>query len=276
MTDRLNLDTPILDAVLHALQDPTRTDFEIRSLDVMQNREDWLLRLKQEIAGVKCGACGRTFNVNRCPECAGLSRDARAEGYKADAAAWRERAIKAEAELAGTGTRPAGAPARELAEAIVRDLFVNGAGQQAARLVLFDHHGRDLGGWGREPARDRIETALQAAASRPLEEPRPQAIEALADAAHVAWSGWMRYLFKKCRDWANGDLTIPNEWRERWQRQIDTPYAELREDEKESDRVEARKFLAALSASGPREEPPTLATTKNNEDFARGQTPGNQ
>lgn len=51
---------------------------------------------------------------------------------------------------------------RLLAEAIVDDLFVNGQGQQASRLVLTaDAPFRmDLGGWGRGAACDVIERAL--------------------------------------------------------------------------------------------------------------------
>lgn len=82
-------------------------------------------------------------------------------------------------------------------------------------------------------------------------------IEALANYAHEAWSGWMKYLFSKCRPgtdylgmsgyMANGSLVIPKESVERWRRQMNTPYAELPEREKESDRDEARKMLAVLA-----------------------------
>jgi hypothetical protein len=83
--------------------------------------------------------------------------------------------------------------------------------------------------------------------------PAPDVVEALAAYAHKSWSGWMRYLFSRCEKvqsgvWA-GDLVMPREWRERWRRQADLPYADLREDEKESDREEARKILAVLAAS---------------------------
>lgn len=64
-------------------------------------------------------------------------------------------------------------------------------------------------------------------------------IEELAEYAHSAWSGWMEYLFSKCTRAMGGDFIIPAEFVERWKRQASTPYLELPEDEKESDRKEA-------------------------------------
>ena len=69
--------------------------------------------------------------------------------------------------------------------------------------------------------------------------------EELADLCHRQWSGWMQYLFNKCRP-VIGDgqsVIIPSEFVERWQRQMNTPYAELSEAEQNSDRLEADKFI---------------------------------
>lgn len=75
-------------------------------------------------------------------------------------------------------------------------------------------------------------------------------LEALAELAHEQWSGWMKYMFSKCkwRDRGDGinEPTIPQEFADRWLRQMNGPYAQLSEQEKEYDRVEARKFLAML------------------------------
>ena len=72
-------------------------------------------------------------------------------------------------------------------------------------------------------------------------------IEALADYAHSAWGGWMMYLFdlsnENCDD---GTYTIPKELVDRWTRQMEADYADLPENEKESDRKEARKMLALI------------------------------
>jgi predicted RNase H-like nuclease (RuvC/YqgF family) len=66
----------------------------------------------------------------------------------------------------------------------------------------------------------------------------------------------MEYLFSKCFaevgqfDKDTGNLIIP-EWAvNRWRRQMRTPYAELPENDKESDRKEADRFLAILFSDG--------------------------
>jgi hypothetical protein len=50
----------------------------------------------------------------------------------------------------------------------------------------------------------------------------------------------------------DGSLMIPADLVQRWQKQIDTPYAELSEKEKESDREQVRRYvpliIQALSA----------------------------
>ena len=71
--------------------------------------------------------------------------------------------------------------------------------------------------------------------------------ELLAAYAHdEAWSGWMRYVFDKSTFNADGSVTIPTWAVERWGRQIATPYRELPEDEKESDRKEADRMLTIV------------------------------
>ena len=82
----------------------------------------------------------------------------------------------------------------------------------------------------------------------------PEALrEQLAALAHEQWTGWMRYLFSKLYVLPNLGVD-PQGYRmrqieaDRWLRQMQTPYAELREDEKESDRKEADRVLAILSA----------------------------
>lgn len=52
--------------------------------------------------------------------------------------------------------------AREIAQAIADDLFVNGEGKQADRLVLWvDASERNLGGWAKVAVIDRIVKRLQ-------------------------------------------------------------------------------------------------------------------
>jgi len=85
--------------------------------------------------------------------------------------------------------------------------------------------------------------------------------EKLAELCHEQWSGWMEYLFNKTyqhsyteRPKESGGImsgefkfTAIPEWAvERWQRQMNTPYKDLSEKEKESDRIEARKFIELI------------------------------
>ena len=74
--------------------------------------------------------------------------------------------------------------------------------------------------------------------------------EKLAEYAHEAWSEWMKYIFSKCFDdigqlnKSNGILILSADLVRRWTRQMNTPYNELSEDEKESDREEADKIIS--------------------------------
>ena len=81
--------------------------------------------------------------------------------------------------------------------------------------------------------------------------------EALAAVSHEIWAHWMRYQFSCCRANEDGTLTIPAERVARWGRQMDTPYAELPEGERPSDREQADKILAVLYRG--RQEPPADA-----------------
>ncbi len=80
-------------------------------------------------------------------------------------------------------------------------------------------------------------------------------VEALADIAHESWTGWMKYMVSKIklgsqrqtRD--DGHLIegwLPRSLVERWRRQMATPYGDLPESEKASDRVEAQEYIDAM------------------------------
>jgi len=89
-------------------------------------------------------------------------------------------------------------------------------------------------------------------------------IEKLADLCHEQWIGWMKYLFSKCEEEKSpddigascivmrrtGKLIIPEEFVNRWKKQMNTNYKDLSEKEKESDRVEAKKFIKLLEKEG--------------------------
>ena len=74
--------------------------------------------------------------------------------------------------------------------------------------------------------------------------------EELAELAHSQWSGWMDYLFGKCQQGDNGTLIIPKWAVDRWKRQSHSSFADLSENERESDRAEADKFIALLNPDG--------------------------
>lgn len=68
-------------------------------------------------------------------------------------------------------------------------------------------------------------------------------IEALAELEHDRWAHWQAYLQSQCFANVEGTLTIPADLVARWNRQIVTPYDDLSEKEKESDREQVRRWL---------------------------------
>ncbi len=70
--------------------------------------------------------------------------------------------------------------------------------------------------------------------------------EKLAEYAHNAWSGWMKYMFQKSHRNTTGTVTIPKHLVDRWTRQMITPYSGLPLKEKKSDREEADQILAIV------------------------------
>lgn len=70
--------------------------------------------------------------------------------------------------------------------------------------------------------------------------------EQLAALEHERWSYWQRYLHGKGARQADGSLLLPAELVERWERQIATPYEQLSDIEKESDREQVRRYLPLI------------------------------
>lgn len=74
----------------------------------------------------------------------------------------------------------------------------------------------------------------------------PELLEVLSDIEHQRWSGWEKY-----REACVVEVRRPGDAEthaERWRRQRETPYVELSDKERESDRKEARKTVAAIVA----------------------------
>ena len=71
-------------------------------------------------------------------------------------------------------------------------------------------------------------------------------LEDLAKIEHERWSHWQRYMHSKCVQQSDGSLLIPSDLVSQWERQIATPYSELTEREKDSDREQVKKYLPTI------------------------------
>jgi hypothetical protein len=71
-------------------------------------------------------------------------------------------------------------------------------------------------------------------------------VEKLANAEHNRWSHWQKYMHSRCERRADGSLLIPADLVLQWERQLATPYEELSEKEKASDREQVHKYLPVL------------------------------
>ena len=71
---------------------------------------------------------------------------------------------------------------------------------------------------------------------------KEELFEKLADIEHQRWADWQKYVHSKCIKNSDGTLIIPKWAVEQWERQINTPYSELIEDEKEKDREQVRRY----------------------------------
>lgn len=73
-----------------------------------------------------------------------------------------------------------------------------------------------------------------------------EVIDRLASIEHDRWSHWQRYVHTHCQRHEDGSLIIPPELVARWERQIETPFSDLSEDERESDRQQVREYLPVV------------------------------
>lgn len=71
-------------------------------------------------------------------------------------------------------------------------------------------------------------------------------LDELAAIEHARWAKWQRYVHSRGRKLSDGSLRIPSELVDRWERQIRTPFGELSESEKESDREQVRTYLPVI------------------------------
>ena len=92
-----------------------------------------------------------------------------------------------------------------------------------------------------------------------IQEQEREFVEKGADIEHDRWAKWQAYFFGKCQIKPLGQVggmddrymyfALLKDLYERWKRQIATPYSQLSEDEKESDRKEVRSYLPMLRSS---------------------------
>ncbi len=76
-------------------------------------------------------------------------------------------------------------------------------------------------------------------------------MERLADVQHQIWSHWMSHVFRECGQLTDdGSFMIDAGNVAQWQRQIDTPYGQLSEQEKASDRDQAARVLRVIEERG--------------------------
>lgn len=86
------------------------------------------------------------------------------------------------------------------------------------------------------PSPNRIRVALES----------EQTVDRLAAIEHERWAHWQRYVHDRCVRQEDGSLVIPAELAARWEAQIETPYAELTEQEKDSDREQVQRYLPTI------------------------------
>lgn len=71
-------------------------------------------------------------------------------------------------------------------------------------------------------------------------------LEKIAEIQHDIWINWMNYLFSISQVNNDGSYTIPVENVIKWKRLVNTPYDNLTEGEKESDREQAYRVLRGM------------------------------
>ncbi len=82
-----------------------------------------------------------------------------------------------------------------------------------------------------------------------LKEALDEILEVLASIEHERWCHWQSYMHSKCLRQDDGALLIPAHLVERWEKQINTVYSELTNEEKESDREQVRRYLPLIVES---------------------------
>lgn len=80
-------------------------------------------------------------------------------------------------------------------------------------------------------------------------------VEELAAIEHERWAHWQRFMHEQGQRQADGSLMLPAELVAKWDRLIDTPYAQLTDKERESDREQVRRYLPIVTAARNKPQP---------------------
>ena len=75
--------------------------------------------------------------------------------------------------------------------------------------------------------------------------------EKLSEIEHQRWADWQKYVHNKGTKNDDGSITLPSHLVIQWERQINTPYAELSEREKESDREQVKRYFHLIEQGKP-------------------------
>lgn len=72
-------------------------------------------------------------------------------------------------------------------------------------------------------------------------------LEELAAIEHERWAHWQRFMHGKGERKPDGSLVLPADLIAKWERLIEAPYAQLTDNERESDREQVRRYLPIIA-----------------------------
>jgi hypothetical protein len=75
---------------------------------------------------------------------------------------------------------------------------------------------------------------------------RAALVDQLAAIEHERWAHWQRYMHGQASRRDDGTLILPADLVARWEKQIDTRYADLSADEQESDKEQVERYLPII------------------------------
>jgi hypothetical protein len=71
-------------------------------------------------------------------------------------------------------------------------------------------------------------------------------VEELAALEHQRWAHWQKYVHDRGQRQPDGSIVLPSDLVAQWERQINTQYADLTNEEKDSDREQVKKYCPLL------------------------------